>query len=84
MIGRKVEIVEAEFYAYQADDGVIPNAVCQAVDIGSGEVLEFATTSGFCTAFLKKAQLLGLFPVRVKVTETLTKGGNKAINFEKP
>jgi hypothetical protein len=83
MIGRKVEILEVDFYAYQADEGVIPNGICQAVDIDTGEVLEFATTSGFCTAFLKKAQLLELFPVKVKITETLTRSGQKAINFEK-
>lgn len=84
MIGRKVEVLDVDFYAYQADDGVIPNAICQAVDTDTGEVLEFATTSGFCTAFLKKAQLLGLLPVKVKITETLTRGGNRAINFEQP
>lgn len=84
MVGRKLEIMDADFYAYQSDDGVIPNAICQAVDIDSGEVLEFATTSGFCAAFLKKAQLLKLFPLKVRVTETLTRSGNKAINFERP
>lgn len=84
MIGRKLEILDVDFYAYQADDGVIPNAICQAVDLDTGEILEFATTSGFCTAFLRKAQLLDLLPVKVKITETLTKGGNKAINFEQP
>jgi hypothetical protein len=83
MIGRKVEILDADFYAYQADEGVIPNAICQAVDIDTGEVLEFATTSGFCTAFLRKAQLLDGFPLKVKITDTLTRSGQKAINFER-
>lgn len=84
LIGRKVEILGADFYAYQSEEGVIPNAICQAADIATGEVLEFATTSGFCTAFLRKVQLLNGFPVQVKVTETLTRSGQKAINFEKP
>ena len=83
MIGRRLEIQEVDFVAYQADDGVIPNAICLAADIDSGEVLEFATTSGFCTKFLRKAQLLGLLPVKVKITSTLTRSGQNALNFEK-
>lgn len=83
MIGRKVEVLDVDFYAYQADEGVIPNAICQAVDLDTGEVLEFATTSGFCTAFLRKAQMLEALPLKLKVTETLTRSGNKAINFER-
>lgn len=83
MIGRKVEVTDVDFYAYQADDGVIPNAICQAVDLDSGEVIEFATTSGFCTAFLKRAQLLDLLPVKLRITDTLTRSGQRAINFER-
>lgn len=83
MVGRRLEVQEVDFVAYQADDGVIPNAICLAVDIDSSEVLEFSTTSGFHTKFLRKAQLLGLLPVKLKITETLTKSGQKALNFEK-
>lgn len=91
MVGRRLAILDVDFVAYQADDGVIPNALCVAADIDSGELVQFATTSSFCTMFLKKAELLGLYPkkegeeskVRVKITTTLTRGGNTAINFER-
>lgn len=83
MIGRRVEIREVEWQAYQADQGVIPNGICLAVDIDSGEVLEFATTSGMCTKFIRKAELLGLLPVKVKIVEKTTKDGNRALNFER-
>ena len=84
MVGRKLEIQAVDFQAYQADDGVIPNAICTAVDINTGEVLEFSTTSGFCTKFLRRVQLMGKLPVRVKITETVTRSGQKALNFERP
>lgn len=83
MVGRRLEVKAIDWIAYQADDGVIPNAICDAVDIDSGEVLEFATTSGMCTMFLRKAELLGLLPIRVKIVEKLTKSNQKALNFEK-
>lgn len=83
MVGRRLEIQAVDWIAYQADAGVIPNAICLAADIDSGEVLEFATTSGMCTMFIRKAELLGLLPIRVKIVEKITKSGNKALNFEK-
>ena len=83
MVGRRIEIQDVDWIAYQADQGVIPNAICLAADIDSGEVLEFATTSGMCTMFIRKAQLLGLLPVRVKIVEKVTKSGNRALNFER-
>lgn len=83
MVGRRVEIQAVEWQAYQADDGVIPNAICLAADIDTGEVLEFATTSGMCTKFIRKAELLELLPVRVKIVDKVTKSGQKALNFER-
>ena len=82
MVGRRVEVHQVEFQAYQSDEGVIPNGIVQAVDLDTGELLEFSTTSGFCTKFLRKAQLLGLLPVKVKLTETVTRSGQRALNFE--
>lgn len=84
MVGRKLEIGAVDFQAYQADQGVIPNAICQAVDLDTGEVLEFSTTSGFCTKFLRMVELMGQLPVKVKITETTTRSGQKALNFERP
>ncbi len=83
IVGRKVQILDVDWQAYQADDGVIPNAICQGVDLDTGEVLEFATTSGMCTMFIRKAELLGLLPVSVKIVENLTTNNRKALNFEK-
>lgn len=83
MVGRRIEIREVDWIAYQADQGVIPNAICLAADIDSGELLEFATTSGMCTMFIRKAELLGLLPIRVKIVEKVTKSGNRALNFER-
>lgn len=83
MVGRKVEIRSVEWIAYQADDGVIPNAICDAVDLETGELTEFATTSMMCTMFIRQAELLELLPLRVKVVEKLTRAGQKALNFEK-
>ena len=82
MVGRRVEIQAVDWLAYESDRGVIPNAVCDAVDIESGELLEFATTSGACTMFIRRAELLGLLPVKVKIVEKVTKTGNRALNFE--
>lgn len=83
MVGRRLEIQDVDWIAYQSDNGVIPNAICLAADIDSGEVLEFATTSQMCTLFIRKAQLLGLLPVKVKIVEKVTRSGQKALNFEK-
>lgn len=83
MIGRRVEVQAVEWQAFQSDRGVIPNGICLAADIDTGEVLEFATTSQFCTMFLRRAELLGLLPLRLKIVEKVTKGGNKALNFER-
>lgn len=91
LIGRKFQILDVDFVAYQADDGIIPNALCLGADLDSGEVLQFATTSGQPTMFLGRARLLGLLPaeegkerVLVKITETKTRSGNTAINFDRP
>lgn len=83
MVGRKVKVLDVAFQAFQSDQGVIPNGICQAVDLATGEAIEFATTSIMCTAFLRKAQLLGLLPLEVRIVEKQTRNGNKALNFER-
>lgn len=83
-VGRRLEIQEVEWVAYQADDGVIPNGICLATDIDTGEVLEFATTSSACVLFIRQAQILNLLPVQVKVGESLTRSGRKALNLVRP
>jgi hypothetical protein len=84
LVGKVLEIREVDFIAYQADDGVIPNGICTAVDTGSGEVLEFSVTSLVCTHQLKKAQIMGWLPWKVRITEVQTRNNQKALNFERP
>jgi hypothetical protein len=83
MVGRRLEIQAVEWQAFQSDRGVIPNAICLAADVDSGEVLEFATTSMFCAMFIRRAELIDALPLKVKITSTKTRSGQTAINFEK-
>jgi len=84
LIGRRIEIHDVDFIAYQADGGIIPNGICTGVDIDSGEVLEFAVTSIVCTHQLRKAQLAGWLPWTVRIEEKLTTNNQKALNFVRP
>jgi hypothetical protein len=84
LIGRRLEIHDVDFVAYQSDQGIVPNGICSAVDIDNGEVLQFAVTSIVCTAQLRRAQLAGWLPWKVKIAEKLTTNNQKALNFERP
>jgi hypothetical protein len=83
MVGRSIEILEVAFVPYESDHGVIPNAICQAADIDTGELLEFATTGQMTTMFLAKVVALNILPVQVKIVEKKTRGGRSALNFER-
>ena len=83
MVGRAVEIRSVEWAPYESDRGVIPLAVCQAVDGETGEMLEFATTSDMLTMFVRRAELIGAFPFRARIVEKKTRTGQTALNFER-
>lgn len=82
MVGRKLQIRKVAWAPYESDDGVIPLAICEAADIDSGEVLEFATTSQVLTMFIRQAELVNAMPYEVRITSKRTRQGRDALNFE--
>lgn len=83
LVGRRLEIFEVEWEPYKSQRGVIPLAVCQAVDTETGEKLEFVTTSVMMTLFLRRAELAGLLPFVARIVATPTRDGQEALNFER-
>ncbi len=83
MVGRAFQFNSVEFQPYEADNGIIPLAVCEVVDLGTGEPTEFVTTGTMLVQFLRQAQLLNGYPFRARITEKVTKSGQKALNFER-
>ena len=84
MVGRVVEIREVAWIPYESDRGIIPNAILVAGDVETGEALEFATTAEMCVLFVRRCELIGGLPVKVRITEKRTRSGRTAINFERP
>lgn len=84
LVGHTVEILSVEWQAYQADNGVVPNGICQAADLSTGEVISFSTTSSMCTAFLRQAELAGILPIKVRIEGQQTRSGQTALNFKRP
>jgi hypothetical protein len=82
MAGRRVEIRAVEWTGYLSEAGIIPMAICDAADAGTGEVLEFVTTSMALTLFIRRAELIGGLPFTARITETKTRSGQTALNFE--
>jgi hypothetical protein len=83
LVGRRLEIEQVAWAPFESDRGIIPNAICQAVDLETGEVIEFATTSEALTMFIRRAEVVGAMPFKVKIASVKTKGGNTALNFER-
>jgi hypothetical protein len=82
MVGKKVQIQGVSWTGYESDRGVIPMAICEAIDLKTGEVVEFATTSSVLTMFIRRAELIGHMGFQVKIVEKKTRSGNTALNFE--
>lgn len=83
MVGRAFEFVSVAWQPFQAERGVIPLAVCEVIDLATGEQTEFVTTGGMLVQFLRQAQLLDGYPFRARITEKVTRSGQKALNFER-
>lgn len=83
LVGHTVEIRGVQWAPYESDQGTIPLAICDAVDVSTGEVAEFATTSGMLVLFIRKAELIGGLPFKARIAEKLTRSGQKALNFER-
>ncbi len=83
MVGRKVQVNAVQWLLYESERGPIPNAICEAIDLDTGEVIEFATTSGMLTMFIRKAELLGQLGFQARIASKTTRSGQKALNFER-
>lgn len=83
MIGRRLEINRVQWAPYESDRGVIPNAICQAADLDTGELVEFATTGQMLTMFIRRAEIIGALPFRAKIAGRKTRSGQTALNFER-
>jgi len=83
LAGRALEIRSVAWAPYESERGVIPNAICEAVDIKTGEVLEFATTSDALVLFIRQAELIGGLPFKARIVKKTTRTGNTALNFER-
>jgi hypothetical protein len=83
LVGHSFRFEGVEWQPYDSQHGVIPQAICAATDLDSGESQEFVTTATMLTEFLHRAEVLGLFPFNARIVEKTTKSGNKALNFER-
>jgi hypothetical protein len=91
LVGETIQLLDVAFVAYQADDGVIPNGLAIAANVKTGEVVQFACTAMQPNMFMARAVTLGLLPqkdgsapVTVRVTESKTRNGHTAVNFDRP
>lgn len=84
LVGRTVKITGVSWAPFESDRGVIPNAICEAVDTATGELIEFATTSEMLTMFIRRAELTGSIPFTARITGKKTRSGQTALNFERP
>lgn len=83
LVGKRVQIRGVAWAPYMSDDGIIPLAICDAADVETGEALEFATTSQMLTTFIRRAELIDALPFNARITETKTRSGQNALNFER-
>lgn len=87
LVGKRYEFRSVTWQPYEAvRDGVksiIPLALCEVVDLDTGEEDEFVTTAFMLTQFLRRAQVIGAFPFKAKIAERTTRSGQSALNFER-
>lgn len=83
MVGRVLQIRGVQWAPYESDRGIIPLAVCDAADLRTGEVIEFATTGEMLCMFIRRAELVGALPFEARVTSKRTRSGQTALNFER-
>jgi hypothetical protein len=81
MVGKTFEFRSVAWQPYQAQRGIIPLAVVDAVNTATGEVEEFVTTADMMVEFLRQAQLLNVYPFKARIEEKETRSGNKALNL---
>jgi hypothetical protein len=83
LVGRSFRFMGVAWQRYDSDKGAIPQAVCDVVDLKTGETEEFVTTGKMLVRFLANAVRLNVFPFEARITEKTTKRGNKALNLER-
>lgn len=83
LVGRKFNFLRVSWQPYESDKGVIPQAVCEVVDLDSGEDDEFVTTAYMLVRFLRRAQVIGALPFAARIVAKRTKRGQTALNFER-
>lgn len=83
LIGHKVKIGAVNWAPYESERGIIPLAICEGVDLDTGEVINFVTTSSSLTMFIRMAELIKVLPFEAKITSKKTRSGQTALNFER-
>jgi hypothetical protein len=83
LVGKSFEFTGVEWQPYESEKGIIPQAICEATDLATGEATEFVTTAGMLVQFLRQAQVLNAYPFKARIVEKTTKRGQKALNFER-
>lgn len=83
LVGKSFEFSAIAWQPYESQKGIIPMAVCTAVNLDTGEETEFVTTGGMLVHFLRRAQVLGALPFSARIVEKTTRSGQKALNFER-
>lgn len=83
LVGKSFEFTAIEWQPYQSEKGIIPQAVCTAIDLSTGEETEFVTTGFMLVNFLRQAQVMNMLPFKARIVEKTTKRGQKALNFER-
>lgn len=81
MKGKTFEFRNVTWQPYKASRGIIPLAVCDAVNVATGEVEEFITTGEMVVEFLRQAQLLNLYPFKARIEGKVTRSGQEALNL---
>lgn len=87
LVGKRYEFQSVVWQPYEArrdgDTKVIPLALCQVVDLDTGEADEFVTTAFMLTQFLRRAEVIGAYPFKAKIVAKTTRSGQSALNFER-
>lgn len=84
LVGKAFEFQDVAFQPYDTAEGkTIPLAVCNVVDLTTGEATEFATTGKMLVSFLFRASQLGAFPFKARIAGKRTNRGQTALNFER-
>lgn len=83
MVGKRLHFKGVQWAPYEADNGIIPLAIVDAMDADTGDDAEFATTGGMMVLFLRQAEIIDAYPFNARIVEKTTRSGRKALNLER-